>query len=73
MTKKLNISYHKLLRLILLIILLMAALGLGCFLCGLCLLAESGGYSLVAVCGFLIAVVLLVEDSRLSTRASVKS
>lgn len=73
MTKKLNMSYHKLLCLNLLIILLTAVPGLCCFLCGLCLLAESRGCSLVTVCGFLMAGVFLVEDYRLSTRASVKN
>ena len=42
-------SYHKLLCLNPLIILLTAVPGLCCFLCGLCLLAESEGYSLVSL------------------------
>ena len=38
---------------------------------GLSLVVESGGYSLVVVCGLLIAVASLVASHRLCTWASV--
>ena len=40
-------------------------LGLRCHICGLSLVAASGGYSLAVVCRLLIAVVFLVAERRL--------